>query len=291
MTSIAARHHLGVLGIDEIQHLNAAKSGGADEMLNFFVKLINKIGLPVILIGTYEAASLLGGTFRQARRGSGQGDLVWNWMEFDEEWRLFIETLWGLQYVKEECSLTPALSRTLHEVSYGVIDLAIRIYLAAQIRAIETGQEMINEGLLRSAYRDDFKLLSRIVEVLRSGDSAAIAKIGDVCPPSVVPVHEIATAPEQPDGEHNLANGARAASAQNPNGNGSGGRKASKEDDIKIIQGFFSRGKGRGSKDITFEHGDLRGIVTQGAQSKPPVSPYQSLLDAGIIKPSSEFLS
>jgi hypothetical protein len=297
MANIAARHHVGLLGIDEIQHLNAAKSGGADEMLNFFVSLINNIGLPVILIGTYEAASLLGGTFRQARRGSGQGDLMWNWMEYDEEWRFFVETLWRLQYVKKKCPLTPGLSSTLHEVSYGVIDLAIRIYLAAQIRAMETRAEVITEGLLRSAYRDDFKLLSRIVEVLRSGDSAAIAKIGDVCPPPTVPIHEVAVASEQSTSEQDLASDAQMDLAQISSSRETEGHKGSKKDEnAEIIRDFFDQGKGRRAKGkhgaaTTFEHGDLRGIVTQGAQSKPPVSPYQSLLEAGVIKSSGEFLS
>lgn len=294
MANIVARHHLGVLGIDEIQHLNAAKSGGADEMLNFFVNLINTIGLPVILIGTYEAANLLGGTFRQARRGSGQGDLIWNWMEFDEEWQLFAETLWGLQYVQVKCPLTPALSRALHEVSYGVIDLAIRIYLVAQIRAIETGVEVITVDLLRSAYRDDLKLLSRIVEVLRSGDAEAIKRIPDVCPPPTLAVHEFVPSVERPAVELNPAHDGQPTLAQDAEGGGAEG-DASKEVE-EVIRSFFKRGKGAGSRGkrgsvVTFEPGDLRGIVAQGAQSKPPASPYQSLLAAGFIKPSSEFLS
>ena len=48
-------HCLGLLVIDEIQHLNQAKSGGAEKMLNFFLQLMNTLGLPVVLIGTYGA--------------------------------------------------------------------------------------------------------------------------------------------------------------------------------------------------------------------------------------------
>lgn len=69
----------------------------------------------------------------------------------------------GDQYVQHKCPLTKELSCALHDVSYGIIDLANRIYLAAQVRAIENGREKkepekITEGLLRSAYRDDFRL-------------------------------------------------------------------------------------------------------------------------------------
>ena len=36
--------------IDEIQHLSMAKSGGSEKMLNFFVNLVNNVGVPVILV-------------------------------------------------------------------------------------------------------------------------------------------------------------------------------------------------------------------------------------------------
>ena len=81
MTQVANLHCLGVLVVDEIQHLSLAKSGGAEKMLNFFVTLVNTIGVPIILIGTMRAMSVLQGDFRQARRGSGQGDLLWDRME------------------------------------------------------------------------------------------------------------------------------------------------------------------------------------------------------------------
>src|SRR5262249_49895839 len=65
---VAANHCMGVLVIDEIQRLSQARSGGAERMLNFFVQLVNTIGVPVVLIGTYKALSLLSGEFSQMRR-------------------------------------------------------------------------------------------------------------------------------------------------------------------------------------------------------------------------------
>ena len=99
MALVASLHSIGVLVIDEIQHLSQAKSGGSGKMLNFFVQLINTIGLPVVLVGTYKAISLLSGEFRQTRRGTGQGDLVWDRMKNDDDWKWFVNCLWGYQYV------------------------------------------------------------------------------------------------------------------------------------------------------------------------------------------------
>lgn len=73
MTQLVRQFQIGILVIDEIQHLSEAKGGGSDKMLNFFVTLVNTIGIPVVMIGTTKAMSILQSEFRQARRGSGQG--------------------------------------------------------------------------------------------------------------------------------------------------------------------------------------------------------------------------
>lgn len=102
MEQVANLHAIGVLIVDEIQHLSLAKSGGSSKMLNFFVTLVNTIGIPVILIGTTKALPVLQGEFRQARRGSGQGDLLWDRMKNDASWKLFIQGMWPLQWTKKK---------------------------------------------------------------------------------------------------------------------------------------------------------------------------------------------
>lgn len=94
IAQVAANHCIGVLVIDEIQRLSKAKSGGAEAMLDFFVQLVNIIGIPVVLVGTYKALPILSDAISQMRRGTGQGDLVWDRMEFDDQWELLMESLW-----------------------------------------------------------------------------------------------------------------------------------------------------------------------------------------------------
>ncbi len=62
MEQVASTYFIGALLIDEIQHLRSARTGGKDNMLNFFVNLINSIGIPVVFIGTNSMISLLGST-------------------------------------------------------------------------------------------------------------------------------------------------------------------------------------------------------------------------------------
>ncbi len=57
MTSLASIYGIGVLVIDEIQHLLNSKND-MEEMLNFFVTLSNTVGIPTVLIGTSKAQKI-----------------------------------------------------------------------------------------------------------------------------------------------------------------------------------------------------------------------------------------
>lgn len=179
---VASLHCIGVLVIDEIQHLSQAKSGGSSKMLNFFVQLVNTIGVPVVLVGTYKAMPILSGEFRQARRGSGQGDLVWDTMAEDNIWELFLESLWQYQYVQKNRPLTTQLIHTLYDLTQGITDFAVKLYLLAQIRAIVTGIEEITEKIIRSVAADSLRLANPILSALRTGNLQVLYSLEDVHP-------------------------------------------------------------------------------------------------------------
>ena len=183
MAQIARRHSLGVLVIDEIQHLSVAKSGGQEKMLNFFVTLVNTIGIPVILIGTSKALPILQGEFRQAKRGSGQqGDVIWENMANNEHWELLLEGMWQYQWTKRECELTKELKDVLYDESQGIIDIAVKLYAMAQIRAIATGKEIITPAIIKQVAEDNLKLIRPMLSALKSGNKREIAKYGDIMP-------------------------------------------------------------------------------------------------------------
>ncbi len=167
MAQLAADHCLGALVIDEVQDINDTSSGGQNMMLNLFVELINTMEVPVILVGTYAAKSLLQGKFRIARRGTGQGDIVWKRMRKDDEWDSFIEALWTYQYVRNDSPLTGELNTTLYEESLGITDFAVKLYKLAQRRAIDRGVERVTPDLIRSVAIDSFNLTRDVVLYLR----------------------------------------------------------------------------------------------------------------------------
>lgn len=109
MAHVAHLHALGVLVIDEIQHLKGVRLG-VDVLMNFLVKLVNTIGVPVILIGTFGALPILQGNFSQARRATGLGSLLWDRMAKDATWEHFVGTLWSFQWTNPPTLLTPELA-------------------------------------------------------------------------------------------------------------------------------------------------------------------------------------
>jgi|GEM_PF-3257406 len=128
MAQAARLHCLGVLVIDEMQHLIHAKSGGSEKLLNFTVTLVNTIGVPVVLIGTSKAKSILQGDFRQARRSSGQqGDLIWDRMKNDAAWDIFVLSMWENQWTKNIVPLTDELKDALYHESQGIVDIAVKL--------------------------------------------------------------------------------------------------------------------------------------------------------------------
>lgn len=182
MTQISITHGLGLLVVDEIQHLSGAKSGGSERMLNFFVTLVNTIGVPVVLIGTTKAMSVLQSEFRQARRGSGQGDLLWDRMENDLSWETMLRAMWRYQWIRKRTELTTEIKNAIYHESQGIIDIAVKLYAMAQIKAIADGTEALTSSTIHAVALEKLRLVKPMLDALRSGDKKQIMKFEDIRP-------------------------------------------------------------------------------------------------------------
>ncbi len=180
MSQVARNIGLGLLIIDEIQHLSRAKSGGDQRMLNFFVTLVNTIGVPVILVGTPAGLSILQSEFRQARRGSGQGDMIWERLNMDQNWDLLINAVWEYQWTKKQIPLTPKLVDSFYEESQGIIDIFIKLYAMAQIQAINDGSEIITIELIKQVADKHLQLVKPFLTALKNNDIKKLASFGDL---------------------------------------------------------------------------------------------------------------
>lgn len=176
LTEIVARHGLGVLVIDEIQHLQS-KNIDTELVFKFITSLSNTIGVPLIFIGTPKASPLLESNFRNARRFTG---VAWDRMLEGDEWDFFIEEMWQYQWLKEYTELTPELKHCLYNESQGITAIAVQLYMCAQLRAITSQNEKITVKLFEDISKQELKRTSAMIEALRNNDKDALKEYDDI---------------------------------------------------------------------------------------------------------------
>lgn len=183
-------HHVGIIIADEVQNLSPVK--GVQTVMTELVTMCNTLKVPLVFIGTFKANKILGADFRSCRRATG-GISTWGPLprydsgvlvpESDDEpsqWKEFVSILWKFQWVRNETELTEELLDYLHDRTQGVIDLVIKLFSIAQVRAITSGIEALSQDLLEAVYQDNFKLLHDALEGMRKGERKALERYADV---------------------------------------------------------------------------------------------------------------
>jgi hypothetical protein len=168
MARVAFIHGLGLLVVDEIQNLNEAKSGGDRLMMNFFKILRDVMKVPVLAIGTKAALNVLGGDLQVARRHAGIP--VFEPMKLDEGFEFFCESLFEAQYLRSPVRIMPGTLALLYDLSQGITDIVVQLFVQAQSRALMCGVETLSDDLFREVYADCFGLLHTFLEIMRRGN-------------------------------------------------------------------------------------------------------------------------
>lgn len=180
MTTLASMYGIGVLVIDEIQHLLKAKED-KEEMLNFFVTLSNTVGIPTVLIGTNSAQKIFKGNFRQARRAASEGCIMWDRMTADSiEWKFFLDSLWDFQCLKEKTLLTDKISSVFYDECQGITAVAVNLFILTQERALSEGKEKITCGNISATAKEDLHMIQPMIKALRTNNRNEIIAYEDI---------------------------------------------------------------------------------------------------------------
>lgn len=179
-------HLVGLLICDEVQNLANSRKGSQTVMTEL-VSAANDLKVPILFIGTNKAAKVLGTDFRQSRRSSGHGVSPWERLQpgtstEQTEWDIFLEILWQFQWVRKPVPLDSLLSRCMFDCSQGVIDLAIKLFAAAQARAMLDETETLTPELLLDVYGREFQLMHPMVQALRDDNYEILCKYDDIAP-------------------------------------------------------------------------------------------------------------
>ena len=186
IAQIVALHSVGLLAIDEIQHLDKSKSGGSQKILNFFVTLTNVIKVPVLFIGTPKALDLFSPTMRSARRAAQFGSLNWGRFERsdqpdrDAEWEKFIKSLWKLQWFEHPTPLSQPITELLWDYTQGIPHIAVILFYLAQARAVVAGREILDQRIIEKVFHEELGILHPMIKALQSGRKEEILKYSDL---------------------------------------------------------------------------------------------------------------
>ncbi|WP_374554263.1 ATP-binding protein [Aquitalea pelogenes] len=183
MEQAASTFFIGALFIDEIQHLRVAKTGGKENMLNFFVNLINCIGIPVAFIGTNSMVELFADVMRNARRACDMGDHEFQQPKQDDPvWNLLLNAVWQYQWVQAPGPLTPDIRGRLYDLTQGVTDFLTKLMILGQRYAIQTGKETLTPEVFSYVADTKMKLLKPAISALRSGNPEQMRRFEDLLP-------------------------------------------------------------------------------------------------------------
>lgn len=192
MRQTANNRAIGVLVIDEIQRLSQVRSGGKEQMLEFFVELVNQVGIPVVLVGTPKARPIFELELQSGRRSAGIGSIYWETIPQkiekkghgfvdNQNWIRFTNDLWKYQWLKHgDDPLTDEIRNCWYDLSQGVLDIVVKLFVLAQLRAIANKRERITVGILRSVYEQELKPVHPMLNALRSGNAELIVKYSDL---------------------------------------------------------------------------------------------------------------
>lgn len=183
---VSALHSIGLLVIDEIQHLEKSRSGGSAKMINFFVTLTNVIKVPVLFIGTPKALELFQPTMRSARRAAQFGSLDWGRFaragadRGDGEWEQFFKRLWKLQWLENPTPLSQEIMDLFWEYTQGIAHIAVALFYLSQARAVVADRNAIDRPLVTKVYKEELAMIHPMISALRSGREETILQYADL---------------------------------------------------------------------------------------------------------------
>jgi len=131
-------YNVGLFVIDEFQLITALHEGHR-RALSYFVRLMNCLGVAMIVVGTQHTAKLLSGDMAASRRFIGS---IPQFAPFvaGKVWNAFSKQMLRYQYVKSMDDHAQ-ISAALLEASGGVRDLAVKLYLLSQMRLFGKAKE------------------------------------------------------------------------------------------------------------------------------------------------------
>jgi len=103
-------------------------------------------------------------------------------MQNDVSWDVMLRAMWNNQWTQKRSELTEELRNTLYDESQGIIDIAVKLYALAQIKAIADGTETVTPVSIREVAAEKLRLVKPMLDALRAGDKKKLLQYEDIRP-------------------------------------------------------------------------------------------------------------
>lgn len=184
---------IGVLVIDEMQRLT--RTNGDEQLINFLHEIVDTLGVPIVFCGNPEFEDKMRQRLRFARRAETTGFMRLNPLAYQStDWQTFIQYLWQYQWTDVYTPLTDELNIKIHKLSKGILAIAQRLFVTAQLKVIGTGYEVITP-----------RLLSLSESVLTSRSDEFVITDAQIIPEEKPEVHEQRVNSEQKEQNNGVA--------------------------------------------------------------------------------------
>ncbi len=209
MARVANLHAIGILIIDEIQHVGAKRKED-NALLNYLVALRNSIGISILMIGTMAAQSVLQRTLRDARRADGFGSIVLSRMGenidstdpssgapipiaetvvrpiYGKQFEGFARRMWRWQYTNTHTAISTEIMNALYEETQGITDLLVKLFMLCQMQLMmitsdrDDNVETITPALIKKVAEENFNIVRPFVAAIRNNDLKALREFEDI---------------------------------------------------------------------------------------------------------------
>ncbi len=175
---LCQEYNVGLFVVDEFQLIQSAHDG-ARRALNYFVRMMNCIGVAVVVIGSTATADLLKENLAASRRFLSPIPPYTPFVA-GQVWDAFFGQMARYLYVAEMDPLA-SLSAVVLELSGGIPDLAVKLFLLSQMRLFGRKKERLTANVLRETSKLLFYTVQdRLVELKgkapEAKDIATVAK-------------------------------------------------------------------------------------------------------------------
>jgi hypothetical protein len=181
---LAIKLNVGLIVVDEIQHMCSARGQLDEEAMKFLTGLLSKVKVPMLLIGTWEAFPLLTSEARISRRGTSPGCTFFRRMAFGDDFKAFVRLLWTYQWTASPVALTDKMLAVFYEHTQGIPDLIVKLYAICQIEAIFE-DDRFDHDFVEKVATEHMPLMAPAIRLLRDGVREDDERLWDLEPQDI----------------------------------------------------------------------------------------------------------